>query len=152
MLRYKFDLDSTLCLYIIRIASKRRDREAEIPMCAHFTACSKSASSKTSKGLFPPVSSVMFFILIEAIFMISFPVLVLPVNATLSIPRCVAIAAPASRPKPFSTLTTPAGKPASLIKVARYRMLKGVCSAALITTVFPQAKAGPSFHAAIARG
>jgi hypothetical protein len=29
---------------------------------------------------------------------------------------------------------------------------EGVCSAALMTTVLPHARAGPSFHAAIARG
>jgi hypothetical protein len=94
----------------------------------------------------------MFFMLMAAIFIISFPVPVLPVKATLSIPKWVAIAAPASLPYPFRILTTPGGKPASLIKFAKYKILNGVCSAAFITTTFPHANAGPNFHAAIAKG
>jgi hypothetical protein len=46
----------------------------------------------------------------------------------------------------------PGGKPASLMRFARYKIDKGVCSAALSTTVFPHASAGPNFQAAIARG
>jgi hypothetical protein len=103
-------------------------------------------------GDFPPVSKVIFFILIDANFIISFPVPVLPVNAILSISKCVAMAAPASLPYPFKILTTPGGKPASLIKPAKYKILNGVCSAALRTTVLPHANAGPNFHAAMAKG
>ena len=100
----------------------------------------------------PPVSSVMFFMLSAADFMISFPVAVEPVKAILSMSRCCAMAAPATLPKPFTMLTTPGGKPASLIRFAKTRMESGVCSAAFMTTVLPQARAGPSFQAAIARG
>ena len=46
-------------------------------------------------------------------------------------------------------LTTPAGKPASLISWARKRAERGDCSAVFMTTVFPVASAGPSFQAAI---
>jgi hypothetical protein len=76
-----------------------------MPICAHFTACSSSASSKTRRGDLPPVSRVMFsavqlayshalgsgaslLMFTEAIFIISFPVAVDPVKATLSTPRC----------------------------------------------------------------
>jgi hypothetical protein len=68
-------------------------------------------------------------------------------------------------------LTTPAGKPASLVRAAIARAVKGVCSAGwklkiLIqvyainiilaltfkTTVLPHAKAGPNFQASIMIG
>jgi hypothetical protein len=120
-----------------------------IPICDHFTAWSRSQSSKTSRGLFPPVSKVMFFKLPAAARMMARPVMVLPVNAILSTFGCSERREPASLPYPLTIFTTPGGKPASLISVARKRAPRGVCSAGLRTTVFPQASAGPSFHAAI---
>ena len=45
--------------------------------------------------------------------MISWPVVVSPVNATLPIPGWAAIAAPAVPPGPVTTLNTPGGMPAS---------------------------------------
>lgn len=94
-----------------------------------------------------------------AIFMISLPVIVEPVKAILSTSRCWARAAPALRPSPLMKLTTPGGynmvskasyrdggkptKPASLIKLPRYKIERGVCSAAFSTTVFPVAREGP---------
>lgn len=123
-----------------------------IPKWAHFAACSKSASSKTMSGDFPPVSKVIDLRFTLAAFIITFAVVVDPVKAILSILGCDAIAAPASGPRPLRRLTTPGGKPASLTKFAMYRMLRGVCSAAFRTIVFPHARAGPSFHAAINRG
>ena len=82
------------------------------PVCAHSTADAMSASSKTSNADFPPVSSVTFLRLIAASFITCRPVAVDPVKLSLSTPRCDAIAAPAVRPVPFKTLTTPGGKPA----------------------------------------
>ena len=123
-----------------------------IPICAHSTACSRSASLNTISGLLPPVSRVIFFKFTLAIFIICLAVAVLPVNAILSTSMCEASAAPAMAPCPFTILTTPGGKPASTIRLARKRIERGVCSAGLRTTVFPQARAGPSFQAAIARG
>jgi hypothetical protein len=49
-------------------------------------------------------------------------------------------------------LTTPAGKPASLINSPNFKAVKGVYSAGLRITVFPVARAGPSFQAAMAKG
>lgn len=69
-----------------------------IPRWDHFTACSRSASSNTINGLFPPVSRVMFLRFTEAALMMALPVMVLPVNAILSTPRCSARAAPAVLP------------------------------------------------------
>ncbi len=72
-----------------------------------------SASAKTMFGLLPPSSRLTFFTLFEASRMISWPVVVSPVKATLPMPGCAAIAAPAEPPGPVTTLTTPGGKPAS---------------------------------------
>ena len=64
-------------------------------------------------GLLPPSSSEIFFTFAEASRMISWPVVVSPVNATLPMPGCAAIDAPAVPPGPVTTLRTPAGMPAS---------------------------------------
>lgn len=121
-------------------------------LTAHLTAWSSSASSKIKSADFPPVSRVIFFMLMEAIFMISLPVVVLPVNAILSTSKWLASAFPASLPCPLIILITPGGNPASLNKLAMYKIDSGVCSAALSTTVLPHANAGPNFHAAISSG
>ena len=52
----------------------------------------------------------------------------------------------------MTILTTPSGKPESLIISASNNAVKGVVSAGLRTTVFPAAKAGAIFHAAINNG
>ena len=48
--------------------------------------------------------------------------------------------------------TTPAGSPDSSIISANFNAVKEVVSAGFKTTVFPAAKAGAIFHAAIKRG
>lgn len=63
-----------------------------------------------------------------------------PVKATLSISLWCEIAAPTEGPKPGTTLTTPGGKPASLINWAQYKAVKGVCSAGFKITVLPKIK------------
>ena len=40
----------------------------------------------------------------------------------------------------------------SAISDATYNAVRGVCSAGFITTTFPVARAGPSFHACINNG
>ena len=64
-------------------------------------------------GLLPPSSSAIFFTLPEASRMISWPVVVSPVKATLPMPGWAAIEAPAVPPGPVTTFRTPAGMPAS---------------------------------------
>lgn len=90
-----------------------------IPTCDHLTAWSRFASSKTSRGLLPPVSRVIALRFTAAAFMMALPVSVLPVKAILSTPTWLARVAPATPPAPFRMFTTPLGKPASLISVAR---------------------------------
>ena len=60
--------------------------------------------------------------------------------------------APAWAPRPISTLSTPAGMPASMVSSARRRVVSGVSSAGLMTMVQPQARAGMTFHRAIIIG
>jgi hypothetical protein len=61
---------------------------------------SRSASAKTMLGLLPPSSRLIFFTLPAARRMISWPVPVSPVNATLPMPMWAAMAAPAVFPGP----------------------------------------------------
>ena len=110
---------------------------------------SRSASAKTMLGLLPPSSSETFFTLLAARRMISWPVVVSPVKATLPTPGCAAMAAPADPPGPVTTLTTPGGKPASRASSARRIADSGVHDAGLRMHVLPVASAGPSFQAAM---
>ena len=84
--------------------------------------------------------------------MMRLPTGVEPVNAILSTSGWAARASPAIAPGPGTTLTTPAGNPASMISSPSRSAVSGVCSAGLNTTVFPAASAGPSFQAAISSG
>ncbi len=54
-------------------------------------------------------------------------------------------------PRPATTFTTPRGS-SSASSVASRRVVNGVCSDGLSTTVLPAASAGASFHAAIMSG
>ena len=60
--------------------------------------------------------------------------------------------APASSPKPVTTLSTPGGMPASSASSASRSAESGVCSAGLSTAVQPAASAGPSERAAMLSG
>ena len=103
-------------------------------------------------GLLPPSSSEIFFTFAEASRMISWPVAVSPVNATLPMPGCAAIDAPTVPPGPVTTLRTPAGMPASRASSPRRIAVSGVYEAGLRSAVFPAASAGATFHAAISSG
>ncbi len=60
--------------------------------------------------------------------------------------------APASVPKPCTTLKTPAGRPASCARSAKYEAVRGAHSGGLRTTVSPDASAGPMRQVASIRG
>ena len=87
----------------------------------------------------------------EAYCMMSRPVVVSPVKATLRMRLCWASGAPASMPKPFTMLTTPAGSRSPMMS-NRNRIDAGVCSAGLMTMQLPAASAGASFHTAMRIG
>src|SRR3990172_6136968 len=103
-------------------------------------------------GLLPPSSRLTFFTLFEASRMISWPVVVSPVKATLPTPMWAAIAAPAEPPGPVTTFTTPAGNPASRASSPSRRAVIGERLAGFRMQVLPAARAGPSFHDAMRIG
>ena len=80
------------------------------------------------------------------------PVAVEPVNEIFATSLCSASGAPASRPEPFTTLSTPAGPPASTNSSASSSADSGEFSAGLSTTELPAASAGAIFHAVIMSG
>lgn len=55
-------------------------------------------------------------------------------------------AAPAVGPYPGTTLTTPGGNPASLMRAATARAVSGVCSAGFRTIVHPEENRYILFH------
>ena len=79
-----------------------------------------------------------------AVAMIRFAVLGPPVNETFPTPGCRTSASPAD-PAPWTTLTTPSGRPASRARSAKSSAVNGVNSAGLMTTVFPAASDGGTF-------
>ena len=84
--------------------------------------------------------------------MISPPVFVEPVKATLSTPGCFTRYAPVVGPSPGTTLTAPAGNPTSAASSASRIAVSGVCGSGLSTTEHPAASAGASFQVAIISG
>ena len=120
----------------------------------HLSKKASSSSitdSKNTLGLLPPSSSVIGMMFSAAYCMMRRPVVVSPVKAIFRMPECCARGLPASGPKPWTTLSTPAGI-TSLMSSIHSMMETGVCSAGLSTTQLPAASAGASFHAAISSG
>ena len=115
------------------------------------TTLSRSASSKTRNGLFPPSSRLSFFPLPAVASRMLRPTSVDPVKAILSTSGWATRSFPVS-PSPVTMLRTPAGSPASCAISANASAVSGVNSAGLSTTVFPAASAGATFHASMCRG
>ena len=101
---------------------------------------------------FPPSSSCTRFNVAPAIWATRRPTAVDPVKAILFTSGCSASAWPAELPNPGMTLTTPGGKPTSLMSSAIFRLDSGVSSAGFNTTQLPAASAGASFQVAIRIG
>src|SRR5215217_6541381 len=78
--------------------------------------------------------------------MIALPVVVSPVNETMSTPGWATNGAPADSPKPWTTLKTPVGRPTSSRISASLEAVSGDHSAGLSTQVFPAARHGAIFH------
>ncbi len=119
---------------------------------APSTASSRSASAKMTFGLLPPSSNVVRLSVSAAAFWMILAVSTWPVKAILSTSGCATRAAPAVSPKPLIKLITPGGKPASIASSPIRSAVSGVCSAGFMTTVLPQASAGPHFQASITSG
>src|SRR4051812_50083402 len=84
--------------------------------------------------------------------MISPPVFVEPVKATLSTPGWRTRYAPVVGPSPGTMLIAPAGKPTSAARSARRSAVTGVCGSGLSTTQHPAASAGAGFPPVIKSG
>jgi hypothetical protein len=125
---------------------------AKMPETTPLLVASRSASSKTMFGDFPPSSRLTFARWSAASFITPMPVCVEPVNATLSTPGWRTRGLPVPSPKPVITLTTPGGKPASSKSLANSRVEAGVCSAGFTTTVQPAASAGASLKVSRSSG
>ncbi|MNY44319.1 hypothetical protein D3C86_1793350 [compost metagenome] len=108
-------------------------------------------SSKKMFGDLPPSSTVLGMMFSAAQCMMCAPTGVEPVKAILAMRLLVARASPASRPKPWTMFSTPAGS-RSAISSAKTMIDSGVCSAGLSTMQLPAARAGASFQAAISSG
>src|SRR5258706_9675335 len=114
---------------------------AKMPAIAPTTAASKSASSKTMFGDLPPSSSATCLNSPAAASLILRPPASDPVMATLTTSVWATNAAPASWPKPVTTLTTPAGNPACSNNSTKSSVDVEVNSEGLTTTVLPAASA-----------
>ncbi|KAH3673889.1 hypothetical protein OGATHE_001869 [Ogataea polymorpha] len=123
-----------------------------MPNAAHLTACSRSASSYTTSGDFPPHSRVHALRFSAASFWMVLPTTVLPVKVTLSMPGCDAMADPTLAPRPQTTFSSPAGAPAFKKSSHMYRAQRGVFSDGLTTMALPAAKQGATFHANVEHG
>jgi hypothetical protein len=106
-----------------------------------------SASWKMMAGFFPPSSIDTGLMPLDEARRIAAPVRVSPVKVMASRPACVVSSSPAEPgPKPWTTLYTPWGTPASFITSPRRVAVPGVSSDGLTMTALPQASAGPTFQ------
>ena len=80
------------------------------------------------------------------------PVASEPVNAILSTPACAVSGAPASVPRPVSTLSTPGGTPAAATTSASAWHVSDAFSDGFSTAAHPAASAGATFQVAISNG
>src|ERR1700687_4435577 len=109
------------------------------------TASSRFTSSSRMFADLPPSSCATRLTVSAAIFATRMPARVEPVNDTMSISGCDAIAAPTPGPSPFTTFSTPGGTPASCATSANSSALNGEYSLGLSTIVQPAASAGEIF-------
>ena len=84
--------------------------------------------------------------------MISPPVSVEPVNATLSTPGCRTRCAPLVGPSPGNDVDDAGGESDLVRELGQPRAVSGVAESGFSTTVQPAASAGASFHVDIISG
>src|SRR5262252_3472942 len=119
---------------------------------APVTAASRSASSNTMNGAFPP-SSILVFLIVGAHCASSLaPTSVDPVKVSLRTSGFEVSSAPVSPDGPVMTLHTPGGMPARSASTASASAENGVWLAGRITPVQPAAQPGPALRVIIAAG
>ena len=123
----------------------------KIPIIAHSTAPSRSASAKITFGDFPPNSKPIFFTFVAAQRIRLCPTLVLPVNVIISTSLFSPISVPTSA-SPCSKLAHPFGSPASSNSSNKRIVDNGAFGLGLNTMLFPAASAGANFQTDIKNG
>src|SRR5215213_3236298 len=113
-------------------------------------ASERSASSITTYGFLPPISSWTF--LPTARPCIPRPTLVEPVNERPLTRGLVTSASPTAPPGPVTMFRTPSGSPASARMRTRAAAFREALPAGFTTRVLPQIRAGAIFHDGIASG
>src|SRR6202165_4162423 len=119
---------------------------------APSAAASRSASSKTMNGAFPPSSSEIFLTVGATCFINRRPTAVEPVNESLRTSGFDVISPPIAGASPGTTLITPGGTPARTASSSSASAEYGVASAGLMTTVQPAASAGDTLRVIIDDG
>ena len=102
-----------------------------------LTAMSRFASSSTTCGFLPPISSCSFFIVSIALRAIALPVGTEPVKLIASTSGEVTIASPTTEPRPMTRLNTPGGRAVREMISASAHAHPGTRSAGLNTTQLP---------------
>ena len=120
-------------------AVQRWPVEKKAPLVAHSTAALTSASSSTTSGFLPPISSCTFFIGVAAVAAAATlrPVATEPVNEIAAMSGCFSSVSPIALPRPITRLKTPAGSPDREMISARTCAEPGTRSAGLNTTQLP---------------
>src|ERR671913_953937 len=113
-------------------------------------ASERSASSITTYGFLPPISSWTF--LPTALLWMPRPTLVEPVNERPLTRGSVTRASPTAPPGPVTMLRTPSGRPASVRMRTRAAAFREALPAGFMTMVLPQIRAGAIFQAGMASG
>jgi len=120
---------------------------------APSTALSRSASSNTTNGAFPPSSIETRSTPLAACSMSRTPTSVEPVKDSLRSRGSAMIGAESREAEDeVTTFTTPAGRPTSSSSAAKASVVSGVSVAGLTTEVQPAASAGAILRVAIASG
>ena len=122
-------------------------------LCSEMlTAVSSSASSSTTCGFLPPISSCTLARRAAQFCATVLPTATEPVKLTASMPGSLDRSSPITEPRPMIRLNTPAGTPALAMISVSAQAQPGTRSAGLNTTQLPYASAGAIFHAGIASG
>ena len=118
-------------------AVQRWPVEKKAPLTVHSTAVLRSASSSTTSGFLPPISSWNFFIVPTQASATLRPVDTEPVKVMALTSRDFSSVSPTTEPRPMTRLKTPEGMPARTMISDRAWAEPGTRSAGLKTTVLP---------------
>ena len=134
------------------VAVQRWPVEPKAPCRMPSAASSRSASSRTTTGFFPPISAVTRTPRPAARWLSRVPISFEPVKLMARMRGSSTSRSPTALPGPVMTLRTPLGSPASTKASASRCVQMGVSEAGFKTTVQPATSAGAVFHTGIAKG